>query len=122
MKRNYFVKLRPFLLVALFSFILIIPQWLSRGIILGTDSVFHYNRFYEAAMQIKHWNFSYFLSIYGFQQSGRIVNAVYGPFFAYFQGLLVLLGHTHLVWLSAGLTLCAGPDCRFLHVCLTQVG
>lgn len=94
MKRNYFVKLRPFLLVALFSFILIIPQWLSRGIILGTDSVFHYNRFYEAAMQIKHWNFSYFLSIYGFQQSGRIVNAVYGLFFAYFQGLLVLLGHT----------------------------
>ena len=45
-------------------------------------------------MQIKHWNFSYFLSIYGFQQSGRIVNAVYGPFFAYFQGLLVLFGHT----------------------------
>ena len=94
MKRNYRLRLRPYLLVALFSFILIIPQWLSRGVILGTDSVFHYNRFYEAAMQIKHWNFSYFLSIYGFQQSGRIVNAVYGPFFAYFQGLLVLFGHT----------------------------
>ncbi len=94
MKRDYRLRLRPYLLVALFSFILIIPQWLSRGVILGTDSVFHYNRFYEAAMQIKHWNFSYFLSIYGFQQSGRIVNAVYGPFFAYFQGLLVLFGHT----------------------------
>lgn len=94
MKRDYRLRLRPYLLLALFSFILIIPQWLSRGVILGTDSVFHYNRFYEAAMQIKHWNFSYFLSIYGFQQSGRIVNAVYGPFFAYFQGLLVLFGHT----------------------------
>ena len=63
MKRDYRLRLRPYLLLALFSFILIIPQWLSRGVILGTDSVFHYNRFYEAAMQIKHWNFSYFLSI-----------------------------------------------------------
>lgn len=51
-----------------------------KKVILGSDSVFHYNRFYEAAMQLKNGNFSYFLSLYGFQQSGRIVNALYGPF------------------------------------------
>ncbi|MBM7641905.1 hypothetical protein JOC28_000193 [Streptococcus loxodontisalivarius] len=58
---------------------------------MGSDSIFHYNRFYDAAMQIKEGNFSYFISIYGFQQSARIVNAIYGPLFAYFQGLLILL-------------------------------
>lgn len=94
MKRDHWFNIRPFLLLAFFSFILLLPQWLTKGIIFGSDSIFHYNRFYEAAMQIKHWNFSYFISIYGFQQSGRIVNAVYGPFFAYFQGLLVLIGRT----------------------------
>ena len=56
--------------------------------ILGSDSIFHYNRFYEAAMQLKNGNFSYFLSLYGFQQSGRIVNALYDPFLPiYKEGL-----------------------------------
>ncbi|OTE88240.1 hypothetical protein B1K96_36945, partial [Escherichia coli] len=64
---------------------------LGQGMILGSDVVFHFNRFYETSQQIKEGNFQYFLSIYGFQQSARIVNALYGPFFAYFQGLLVLL-------------------------------
>ncbi|MDU1879425.1 MAG: hypothetical protein E6779_07590, partial [Finegoldia magna] len=53
-----------------------------------------YNRFYEDAMQLKNGNFSYFLSLYGFQQSGRIVNALYGPFFSYLQGGLVLISGT----------------------------
>ncbi|MGT2930397.1 hypothetical protein ACVR1G_09255 [Streptococcus dentasini] len=94
MNRTYFQQLRPIIVVALFSFALILPQWITKDVIFGSDSIFHYNRFYEAAMQIRHWNFSYFISIYGFQQSGRIVNAVYGPFFAYFQGILVLLGRS----------------------------
>ncbi|MGT2926448.1 YfhO family protein [Streptococcus cuniculipharyngis] len=81
----------PFLLIALSSFVMILPQWLGRDVIFGSDSIFHYNRFYDAAMQIKSLNLNYFISIYGFQQSGRIVNALYGPFFAYFQGILVLL-------------------------------
>ncbi len=50
---------------------------------LGSDSIFHYNRFYEAAMQLKMVTFL-LLSLYGFQQSAGIVNA-YGPFFAYLQ-------------------------------------
>jgi hypothetical protein len=58
---------------------------------MGVDSIFHMNRFYDAMMQIKTGNFSYFISIYGFQQSGRIVNALYGPLMAYLNGGLLLL-------------------------------
>lgn len=84
-------KYLPLILISLASLLLILPQWLKRDVIFGSDSIFHYNRFYDAAMQIKNGHFSYFISIYGFQQSGRIVNALYGPFFAYLQGILVLL-------------------------------
>ena len=83
----------PLIIVA-FAVLLVTPQLFTRKVILGSDSVFHYNRFYEAAMQLKNGNFSYFLSLYGFQQSGRIVNALYGPFFAYLQGGLVLISGT----------------------------
>lgn len=80
--------------ISLFSFALCLPQVLTGEVTMGADSIFHYNRFYETAMQIKNGNFSYFISLYGYQQSGRIVNALYGPYFAYFQGLLVLVGKT----------------------------
>ncbi|MBK4881691.1 membrane protein [Enterococcus faecium] len=67
------------------------PHLFTHKLILGADAPFHYNRFYDAAQQIKYGDFHYFPSLYGFQQSGRIVNAVYGPFLAYLQGLIVLL-------------------------------
>lgn len=82
------------LFIISFAILLITPQLFTRKVILGSDSIFHYNRFYEAAMQLKNGNFSYFLSLYGFQQSGRIVNALYGPFFAYLQGGLILISGT----------------------------
>ncbi len=44
--------------------------------VTGADLIFHYNRFYDAAMQMKE-NFSYIISLYGYQQSGRIVNALW---------------------------------------------
>ena len=82
------------LFIISFAILLVTPQLFTRKVILGSDSIFHYNRFYEAAMQLKNGNFSYFLSLYGFQQSGRIVNAQYGPFFAYLQGGLILISGT----------------------------
>ena len=82
------------LFIIAFAILLVMPQLFTRKVILGSDSIFHYNRFYEAAMQLKNGNFSYFLSLYGFQQSGRIVNALYGPFFAYLQGGLILISGT----------------------------
>lgn len=79
----------PYLAIALMIYIIMYPQIISHGMILGTDSIFHFNRFYDAAKQIQLGNWSYFQSNYSFQQSGRVINAVYGPFFAYLNGILL---------------------------------
>ena len=79
-----------FLLVIVASSLQLL-QVQNRNLYLGYDWVFHYNRFYDAAQQIKEGNFQYFITMYGFTQSGRIVNALYGPMFAYFNGLLILI-------------------------------
>lgn len=84
-------KLWPYLLISLVAILILLPQIVTGSYILGVDSIFHMNRFYEAAMQIKTGHFSYFLSIYGYQQSGRIINALYGPLAAYFNGLLLII-------------------------------
>ncbi|GHV97714.1 cell division protein [Lactobacillus nasalidis] len=75
-----------FLLAAYFAF----RQMRTGNIIIGSDTIFHYNRFYEAAEQIKHGNFNWFMSLYGYNRSGRVINALYGPLFAYANGLLLL--------------------------------
>lgn len=84
-------KYGPFLAIFFIALAFLMPHLFTHKLILGADAPFHYNRFYDAAQQIKYGDFHYFPSLYGFQQSGRIVNAVYGPFFAYLQGLIVLL-------------------------------
>ncbi|WP_235963065.1 hypothetical protein [Streptococcus suis] len=83
--------LHSFFLIGLASLTLCLPQIISGKMILGSDSIFHFNRFYDTSQQFKNLDFHYFISLYGFQESGRIVNALYGPFFAYFQGILVLI-------------------------------
>lgn len=83
-------KYGPFLAIFFIALAFLMPHLFTHKLILGADAPFHYNRFYDAAQQIKYGDFHYFPSLYGFQQSGRIVNAVYGPFFAYLQGLIVL--------------------------------
>lgn len=80
----------PLLVIAAVSLLAVLPQLLNHSVILGVDSIFHFNRFYEAAMQIKHHNLSYFQSNYAFQQSGRIVTALYGPYLTYVIGWLLL--------------------------------
>ena len=79
----------PYLAICAMAYIVMYPQLISHGVILGTDSIFHFNRFYDAAKQIQQFNFSYFQSNYCFQQSGRVINAVYGPLFAYLNGALI---------------------------------
>lgn len=74
--------------------LLLTGQMITGHGIIGADSVFHYNRFYETYAQLKHLNFSWFQSIYGFNQSSRIVNVVYGPLFAYLNGGLLILVHS----------------------------
>ncbi|MFC4772865.1 hypothetical protein [Enterococcus hermanniensis] len=84
-------KYHYYIIILIIAGLFVLPQLWTHKMILGADAIFHYNRFYETAQQIKTGHFSYFISIFGFQQSGRITNAVYGPVFAYFQGVLVLL-------------------------------
>lgn len=66
-------------------------QMRTGNIIIGSDTIFHYNRFYETAQQIKHGNFNWFMTMYDFSHSGRVINALYGPLFAYANGLLILI-------------------------------
>lgn len=107
-------RYRYYLIIFLIAGLFVLPQLWTQKMILGADALFHYNRFYETAEQIRTGNFSYFISLFGFQQSGRIVNAVYGPLFSYIQGGLVLLAGTwfryqvlsnFLVYLLAGCSL-----------------
>lgn len=64
--------------------------------LIGDDTFFHDSRFYDTAQQIKNHNFSYFQMNYGAGQAGRIINALYGPIFAYLLGGLVLFTGTWL--------------------------
>ncbi|MCK8624468.1 hypothetical protein [Apilactobacillus xinyiensis] len=64
---------------------------MNRATIVGVDTIFHMNRFYDTAMQIKTGHFNYFISQFGFEHSGRMVNSLYGPGLAYFMGIIVLL-------------------------------
>lgn len=101
-KCNNRITRQSFAVVILLSFILLLPQLLSGRLLLGSDSIFHLNRFYDTAMQIKEGNFQYFISMYGFGQSGRIVNALYSPYLSYIFGAILLLTGT---WFNFQVTL-----------------
>lgn len=80
-------------LILAVAIVILLPQILSKGLILGQDAIFHFNRFYDTAEQFKTGHFNYFLSNYGFQKAGRIVTPMYGPFFSYiFGAVLAVLG------------------------------
>ncbi|MDV8936322.1 hypothetical protein [Leuconostoc sp.] len=91
MIRKVIRKVDIWLIFSAFSIVVLLPQINQHSIILGGDSLFHLNRFYDTMMQIKEGNFQYFVSMYGFSESGRIVNALYGPYLAYINGLIMLL-------------------------------
>lgn len=90
---HFFKKsnLKSISIIILLSIMMMLPQIYDQSVIFGADSIFHFNRFYDTAMQIKTGHYSYFMSLFGFNQSGRIVNALYGPMFAYLNGLLLLI-------------------------------
>lgn len=85
---------KSFIVIFLVSLLLVTPQILNHSLILGADSIFHMNRIYDTYMQFKTGNFNYFQTNYGFIQSGRVVNAVYGPGFAYILGVILLSVHS----------------------------
>ncbi|USS84738.1 MFS transporter [Fructilactobacillus myrtifloralis] len=71
--------------------LIMLMQWQKHTVILGYDTFFHFNRIYDAAQQLQTGRFNYFMSNYGYQQSGQMINALYGPYFAYGLGLLLWL-------------------------------
>jgi hypothetical protein len=93
------------------------PQIINHNVVIGVDGMFHMNRFYDAAMQIKQHNFSYFQMNYSFDQCARIVNALYGPFFSYLAGALLLVAGSWLRFQLLGnllLLVLAGTGSYFL--------
>lgn len=84
----------PYLLAILVTSIMILPQLHANVMTVRGDTFFHYSRFYDIYMQLKTGHFNYFQSNFGFQQSGRIINALYGPGFALINGIILCLAHT----------------------------
>lgn len=80
--------------IIVMALVVLAPQINYHALAVGEDWEFQWNRFYEAAMQIKNNRFNFFQSIYSFRQSGRIVNAVYGSTFAYFNGIILIVVRT----------------------------
>ena len=85
---NYLI---PYLAIIILTTFIISNQLIHHATFVTADRYFHFSRFYDAAQQIKTGNYSYFQNNYTSLQSGRIINALYGPFFAYLNGLLVLI-------------------------------
>ncbi|WP_297815341.1 hypothetical protein [uncultured Lactobacillus sp.] len=81
----------PYIIFAIGVLLLLSYQIQNKITIIVGDGYFHFSRIYDAAQQIKTGYFNYFQTNWGFDQSGRIINAVYGPFFAYLMGLILLI-------------------------------
>ncbi len=90
MNHQRLAKWLPYLFLTMMAMEFVFIQMRTGRLIIGSDSIFHFNQIYEAEQQIKNRNFSYFMSIYAFHQSGRVINAVYGPILTYLLGALLL--------------------------------
>lgn len=78
-------------IVIMVSFILVLPQLILKNMIIGSDVLFHFNRLYDTSQQIKGGNFQSFISMYGYQQSGRVVTPIYAQILSYVLGALLLI-------------------------------
>lgn len=92
--KEWFQVSWPYLMIIIATYLMIQSQLNTKGFVLNIDTWFHYDRFYDISRQLRTRNFSYFQMNYGFSQSGRIINAFYGPLFAYIMGFLVLITGT----------------------------
>jgi hypothetical protein len=83
--------LQAIFIIGILSFLMVSPQLYKHALIVSNDFLFHMNRFYDLSQQLTTGHFSYFQSLYGFAQSGRVVNAMYGMDFAIVQALLLTI-------------------------------
>lgn len=89
--RKILAFIAPYLAIVLLTSFIISNQLIHHATFITADRYFHFSRFYDTAEQIRTGNYSYFQNNYTSLQSGRIINALYGPFFAYLNGFIVLL-------------------------------
>lgn len=90
-KQNVLLASISYIIFGFVILIILSYQIRTHTAIFLSDGYFHFSRFYDAAQQIKTNNFSFFQSNWGFNQSERIVNALYGPYFAYLMGAILLI-------------------------------
>lgn len=81
----------PFLIFSSAIIIMMFWLWHYNATYVFSDTLLHFQRFYDTRMQIRTGNFSWFQTNYGFYHSARVFNALYGPLFAYFNGFLLLI-------------------------------
>lgn len=81
----------PYVTILCLITLMLSYQISNHATLITSDAWIHFYRFYDTSIQIKSGNFSYFQSNFSFYHSGRIFNAMYGPFFAYLNGLLLLI-------------------------------
>ncbi|TPR37628.1 glycosyltransferase family protein [Apilactobacillus micheneri] len=84
-------KFAPLIIFLIMALLIVSRQLWTHTLFFGADSLFHFNRFYDTAMQLKTGKFSYFQTNFGFMQTGRILSALYGPIIAYLGGAILLL-------------------------------
>ena len=81
----------PYFVILVTTYLMISYQIGHRATFITGDRFLHFNRFFDTSMQIRTGNFSFFQTNFGFNESGRIFNALYGPLFAYINGLFLIL-------------------------------
>lgn len=57
MKKIQWYQAYPYLIILAIALIFALPQLHSRGIYLGADTAFHFNRAFESMQRLKHLNF-----------------------------------------------------------------
>lgn len=111
-------KLWVSLIIIAFAVLLVTPQLLTRKVILGSDSIFHYNRFYEAAMQLKMVTFLTFY-LYMDSNSQAALSMLFTVLFCLFTRR-AYFNKWHLVSLSDCVKGITTYTSRVLNVCLAQ--
>lgn len=115
-------KFWPYLVFLVGACILLSFQFVNKAVSTSVDSYFHFSRIYDASRQIRTGNWG-LLTNFAFQQSGRIVNGVYGPVLAYFLGLLALIFHSWLrLQMAAALLLYMGAACGMYLLSMRLTG
>jgi len=94
--RDLLPHIAPLLAIVVVTALMVGIQAGEKSVLIGSDTTFHFQRFYDAYMQLRTGRFSWFQTNFGFQQCGRVVNAVYGPLFAYLMGAVLLASGTWL--------------------------